>query len=251
MNRLFALGLMLLSPISFANSTVSTEDVLARLNAIKAKLNGEQLHAPQSKHTPAVNHSADTLDTQQRIATGEFLLFSIYLNENYLGEVFALKSDQDILLGLSGLVDILQLAINVDLSAKSAEGWFINSNNTFQLTAQKELITNNKKWQLTEQQISVDDDIYIEAAVLADAFEFKHSSDYASLELHIETESVYPVASQAQRHKKQLQSYSSQKQATLPWKPSPYRSATGPFSCLSMFAVRVPDVWSTQPFLHI
>ena len=161
MNRLFALGLMLLSPISFANSTVSTEDVLARLNAIRAKLNGEQLHAPQSKHTLAVNHSADTLDTQQRIATGEFLLFSIYLNENYLCEIFALKSDQDILLGLSGLVDILQLAINVDLSAERAEGWFINTNKTFQLTAQKELITDNKKWHLTEQQISVDDDIYI------------------------------------------------------------------------------------------
>ena len=57
MNRLFALGLMLLSPISVANSTVSTEDVLARVNAIRAKLNGEQLYAPQSKHIPAVNYS--------------------------------------------------------------------------------------------------------------------------------------------------------------------------------------------------
>jgi len=43
MNRLFAIGLILLSPISVANSTVSTEDVLARVNAIRAKLNGEQL----------------------------------------------------------------------------------------------------------------------------------------------------------------------------------------------------------------
>ena len=60
------------------------------------------------------------------------------------------------------------------------EGWFINTNKTFQLTAQKELITDNKKWQLTEQQISVDDDIYIEAAVLAEALEFKHRSDYAT-----------------------------------------------------------------------
>ena len=80
MNRLFALGLMLLSPISFANSTVSTEDVLARLNAIKAKLNGEQLHVSQSKPT---HNSAHTLVTQQRIATGEFLLFSIYPSRFY------------------------------------------------------------------------------------------------------------------------------------------------------------------------
>ena len=234
MNRLFALGLMLLSPISVANSTVSTEDVLARVNAIRAKLNGEQLYATQSKHIPAVNHSADTLDAQQRIATGEFLLFSIYLNENYLGEIFALKSDQDILLGLSGLVDILQLAINVDISAERAEGWFINTNKTFQLTAQKQLITDTKKWQLTEQQISVDDDIYIEAAVLAEALEFQHRSDYASLELYIETESVYPVVAQAQRHKKQLQSYSTQKQATLPWKPSPYQALSVPVADLQL-----------------
>ena len=112
--------------MSFA-SAVQTADVLRTLKAIQTKLNQSSPVQDPLVHAKAEHRSTKV----QRIATGEFLLFSLSLNDAYLGEVFAIKSEQGVLLGLSGLVEILQLAINVDVAQGAASGWFINEANLF------------------------------------------------------------------------------------------------------------------------
>ena len=177
--------------MSFA-SAVQTADVLRTLKAIQTKLN--QPHPKVSAQQPVIAEHRQP--AAQRIAAGEFLLFSLHLNGEYLGEAFAIKSEQGVLLGLSGLVEILQLAINVDIANGTASGWFINEANLFTLNATepKQLIFNNQFVTLSSQQLLIDDDIYIDAAVLQRAFSVAIIPDYANLTLELTTEQLFPVA---------------------------------------------------------
>lgn len=232
---MFAIGLLLLSPMSLASS-VQTNDVLRTIKAIKAiqaKLN--QSSPPQE---PLVHAKAEHRSTKvQRIATGEFLLFSLSLNDAYLGEVFAIKSEQGVLLGLSGLVEILQLAINVDVAQGAASGWFINEANLFTVSTGEpaNLIANNQLFMLSQQQLQIDDDIYIDATILEQAFSIVTTLDYASLTLEISTDKLFPVAAQLQRQNRLFNNQqNNENQPTQPWKASPYQAISMPVADLQL-----------------
>ncbi|MGS0534908.1 MSCRAMM family protein [Pseudoalteromonas sp. SaAl2] len=232
MTRILAIGLMLLSSHCFA-STVQPNDVLRTLKAIQAKLN--QPHSKGIALQPATVEPSQP--ATHRIATGEFLLFSLSLNDMYLGEVFAIKSEQGVLLGLSGLVEILQLAINVDTASGSAAGWFIEQSNLFSLSATKpaRLLVNNQAVVLSSQQLLISDDIYIDAAVLESAFMVKVSPDYANLALEVTSDELFPVVAQQQRRNQQF-SYQQHgnNQPTQPWKASPYQVISAPVADLQL-----------------
>ncbi|TMN74655.1 hypothetical protein CWB85_00320 [Pseudoalteromonas sp. S1727] len=232
MTRVLAIGLMLLSAHCFA-STVPTNDALRTLKAIQAKLN--QSHSPVSAPPPAiVEHSQPAA---QRIAAGEFLLFSLSLNDMYLGEAFAIKSEQGVLLGLSGLVEILQLAIDVDVASGSAAGWFIEQGNLFSLSATEpaKLVVNNQEVVLFSQQLLIDDDIYIDAAVLESAFMVEIIPDYANLTLEVTTDELFPVVAQQQRKNRQFNNqHHTDNQPTQPWKASPYQVISVPVADLQL-----------------
>ncbi|MBB1408090.1 hypothetical protein [Pseudoalteromonas sp. SG44-17] len=232
MIRIFTLGLLFLSSMSFA-SAVQTADVLRTLKAIQTKLN--QPHPKVSAQQPVIDEHRQP--AAQRIAAGEFLLFSLHLNGEYLGEAFAIKSEQGVLLGLSGLVEILQLAINVDIANGTASGWFINEANLFTLNATepKQLIFNNQFVTLSSQQLLIDDDIYIDAAVLQRAFSVAIIPDYANLTLELTTEQLFPVAAQQQRQKRLFNNQrKGDNQPTQPWKASPYQAVSMPVADLQL-----------------
>lgn len=232
MLRMIAIGLLLLSPMSLASS-VQTNDVLRTIKAIQTKLNQpySQISAQQRVTTEHTQPRA------QRIATGEFLLFSLHLNGEYLGEAFAIKSEQGVLLGLSGLVEILQLAINVDIANSTASGWFINEANLFTLRATEPVLltVNNQNITLSEQQLLIDDDIYIDATVLQRAFSVAINPDYANLTLELTTEQLFPVTAQQQRQNRLFNNQNKgDNLPTQPWKASPYQAISMPVADLQL-----------------
>lgn len=211
--------------ISVSSKTAPTaNDALDTLQLIQSKLATANL-----QETPQTQVS---VESQQRIATGEFLLFSLYLNGHYLGEVFALKSDKNVQLGLSGFADILQFAIDIDLPTSSAKGWYANQQ-TFKLS-DNTLITDNGVLQLTDTDISIDDDIYIEIDVLNYAFGIAFNVDYADLEVHLSTDEPLPLELQRQRKGRTLNKTKQKSEPTLPWKASPYQAISAPVADLQL-----------------
>ena len=234
MIRVIAIGLLLLSPMSLASS-VQTNDVLRTIKAIQAKLTQAPSKIDEPQQRSMQNEIVQSMG--QRIATGEFLLFSLHLNGQYLGEAFAIKGERGVLVGLSGLVEILQLAINVDIANGTAAGWFINEANLFSLSATEPVLltVNNQNITLSEQQLLIDDDIYIDAAVLERVFSVVINPDYANLTLELTTEQLFPVTAQQQRQK---QLFNKQNKGdnlpTQPWKASPYQAISMPVADLQL-----------------
>ncbi len=219
------LGLCLGFSISVSSKSEPTVyDVLDTLQSIENKL--------ATANIALISSPNSTIDSQQRIATGEFLLFSLYLNDYYLGEAFALKSEKGVQLGLSGLADILQFAIDVDISTGSAQGWYRNQQ-SFEL-ADNTLITKKGVLQLNDSDMNIDDDIYIEIDVLERAFEVEFNVDFADLEVFIKSEELLPLELQRLRKDRSLNKTNRQSQPTLPWKASPYQAISSPVADLQL-----------------
>lgn len=219
------LGLSLAFSISVSSKSEPTvNDVLDTLKSIQNKLTTANIALIPSPNS--------TIDSQQRIATGEFLLFSLYLNDYYLGEAFALKSEKGVQLGLSGLADILQFAIDVDISTGSAQGWYRNQQ-SFEL-ADNALITKKGVLQLTDSDMNIDDDIYIEIDVLERTFGIEFNVDFSDLEVYLKSEELLPLELQRLRKDRSLNKTNRKSQPTLPWKASPYQAISSPVADLQL-----------------
>ncbi|WP_211183668.1 hypothetical protein [Pseudoalteromonas arctica] len=218
-----------LSNNAFATNNVTVNDALKTLRKIEAKLTDLPTASQPNVNSPVASN-------QPRIASGEFLLFSLSLNDYYLGEVFALKSDQGIQLGLSSLADILQFGIEVDLVTRSAQGWY-RDQQPFILNASSQpatLITDAGILELTAADISIDDDMYIEMAQLKEVFGLQFTVDYGDLEIELSSAILLPIEQQRERHARRLNPSNRNAKPTLPWKASPYQALSSPVADLQL-----------------
>ena len=187
----------------------------------------------QDRPTKSVSNQAQqTFQPAQRIASGEFLLLSLYLNKHYLGEAFALKSDSGVQLGLSGLADILQFAVDVDVTTHSATGWY-RDQQPFLLESNV-LTTAEGAIHLTASDTYYDDDIYIDVAILKHAFAVDFEVDYADLEIHLRSDVPLPLELQQQRQARKFNNTNRKSRPTLPWKASPYQAISTPVADLQL-----------------
>jgi hypothetical protein len=220
-NILIFVASYLLCTYAFAKTPIN--NALETLKKIEAKL------AQASTNQEAVTE-------QQRIASGEFLILSLNLNRNYLGEITAIKSEQSILISLSDLFDILQLTMTVDVNARSATGYNAEQQ-VLQLEAANTpafFYTPTNKYPLLAQEITVDDDIYIDIKPLQAILNLEFLINYANLELFVNSQKPLPIEQQQARRDRTLRKNSKKGPPTLPWKASPYQAISSPVADLQL-----------------
>ena len=228
----------LLSSSVIANPNSSVGDALTTLRAIELKL---------TKPVEAINYKSKE-NQQQRIATGELLILSLYLNSYYLGEVAAIKSEQSVQVSLSDLFDILQFAMNVDASNRIAQGVGANQQPLSLNAAVTPAVFTSptQSYLLAKNQITIEDDIYVDIQSLHNALNLEFNIDYPDLELLISSKSPLPVEQQRYRQSRNLKSPNKSSPPTLPWKASPYKALSSPVADLQLNFTATDDRHSTN-----
>ncbi|MBQ4878887.1 hypothetical protein J8M21_16860 [Pseudoalteromonas luteoviolacea] len=165
-----------------------------------------------------------------RIQSGEELFFSLYIKDHYISEVFAVKSEQGVLLELQSLFSALDFAIAIDDSGQRYTGWYINEAQRFELDiTQRKVSVSEKVANLTLRDFSErHDELYVEAVLLADWFGLKLNIDYQDLKILIHSEQPLPVEMRIARQNRHFVTDSSPQTPVLPWKETPYQAWSPP-----------------------
>lgn len=170
--------------------------------------------------------------TDSRFAVGEDLILQLKLDAVKLNEIYAIKSNQVAHVAFIGLVQQLEFPIEVDLTEKIAKGWFIREQNKFDLRWTEEGATvtlNGNVQQLSKEQFTLlEDDIYIEATVLAEWFRIDIQLNDTDLLLELKPKTKLPVQERLERKNKQIQSTQYNPNPVLPFRETGYQAFSAP-----------------------
>ena len=135
---------------------------------------------------------------------GEFLLLQpilekkFFLNGIITGQIYK----GGIVLSLMDFADVLQLAINIEQGGQSASGWYIREERSFSLNiAEKEVVTDQGIFTLSDKMFVQDGDIYVPIERLALWFNFEIDIDVSSQILRIKSDEKLPIYKKYERSK--------------------------------------------------
>ena len=178
------------------------------------------------------NYILGEKEYQGRFSIGEELIFDIKIGSIPLGDILAVKSSSGVKVGLTELFQLVDFAINVDVNAVSAEGWFIAQKNKFSLSMQSEntllVSINNRQFTVTQDRFIIDDDIYIELIDIADWFSVTSNIDEAKLVINLTTSTPFPIESKLQRRSRDLINRGGFIESVLPLTDSDYKLISVP-----------------------
>ncbi|AOT09393.1 hypothetical protein S4054249_16730 [Pseudoalteromonas luteoviolacea] len=165
-----------------------------------------------------------------RIQSGEELFFSLYVKDHYLSEVFAVKSDEGVLLELQSLFSALDFAIVAEESRLRYVGWYIDETQRFELDLKQRRV--NVSGQVTtlntHQVLERNGEVYVEAALLAHWFRLQFNLDYQDLKILLRSEQPLPVEMRIARQSRHFAPSISTQIPVLPWKETPYQAWSPP-----------------------
>lgn len=164
------------------------------------------------------------------IPAGELLFFSAYLHKYYLGELFAIKSEQGAWVELNSLFELLNFAINVNNEKLTAKGWYISPDNEFDLNlTDKTVRIKDNNYSLNEQDYYIDaGDLFVDYNVLNTWFGLNIQLNYSRLEMRFSPNVLLPIEQKLAREKRSFYAGGQNSIPTLPWKPSPYQAMSSP-----------------------
>ncbi|MCK8044884.1 sporulation protein [Shewanella sp. 1CM18E] len=188
----------------------STTDV----TSVNAELSGEQLGIPE----------------------GEELLLSLYVDNHYLSDVFAIKSKQNAQFSLIGLFELIDFPIEGDFDNRIVKGWYLDETRQFLMRlpeAGEEVVNvsvNQQDFELEPSHYTLmADDIYIAGDEIEKWFGITFDYSFSDLKVEISSSSPLPVQQRLARKKRQLnQAVSRNREAVLPWKESNYQAISSP-----------------------
>lgn len=168
------------------------------------------------------------------IPAGELLFFSTYLNKYYLGELFAIKSENSAWIELNNLFELLNFAINVNNEKLNARGWYISPGNEFDLNLiDKTVRIRGNSYSLNERDYYIDaGDLFVDYNLLNIWFGLNIGLNYSSLEMGFSPNIQLPIEKKLAREKRSFHTGSQNNTPTLPWKPSPYKAVSSPVADL-------------------
>lgn len=225
------------------NSLTELQPILTKIKSKYAQLAKRQqgLATPAKDLSPAITKvilpspatssielaTANDITTDSRFAIDEELIFSVYLAEYYLGDVYSLNSRQGVRIGLSEFAHLVDFAIEVDIEKPSAEGWFISQQNHFSLTPLSSgdfnISIGQKNILLSKAELQVSDDLYIELSDLASWFDFQWQLDEGSLVITINSQRTFPIEQRLSRKNRKLSQGQGFSKSVLPLKPNDYK----------------------------
>ncbi|KZN45665.1 hypothetical protein [Pseudoalteromonas luteoviolacea] len=167
-----------------------------------------------------------------RIAVGEDLLLSLYINEAYIAEVFAIKTEHGAAIELQSLFSSLDFAISAQNTSASTNyvGWFIAPKQSFSLDLEKQRAHvagrvehfNNYQWRQLEGET------YVDANLLASWFNLKFIINYQDLRVQVLSAKVLPIEQRLARKSRTFSMKNTHPLPILPWQPSPYQKWSAP-----------------------
>ena len=171
-----------------------------------------------------------------RFAAGEELFLSLNIGKLYLADVYAIKSEQVAQISLTTLFDILDFAIEVNVLAGGATGWYIAEDKSFslQLPENKDnnltVTANSKSYSLDKSQYTLTDDgdIYVEAAAVGQWLGLEFNFDFANLALGVNADSPLPIEQRLARQQRSIGNDSGRRDAVLPLIESSYDLLSAP-----------------------
>ena len=136
----------------------------------------------------------------------DLLVVEVGLESLDLSEtLFVFQTPESTLIPLQGLVDTLDFPLNIDVAARTVDGWFINEGNTFSIDiASKTLFIRGQKqtWP-KDLYYAVDDfDLYFDYRLLEQWFELHLNLNTSQLRLLISSELELPIVVQQKRREK-------------------------------------------------
>ena len=219
--------------ISFSIITFSAFPVLAKTVELPAPYLDESIIDPPTQGTPLAPSdfkppNPDNLLIIQ-LNLGQYQLYDAmpaYLNEG------------SILLPLSELVRAVDFPINVRPEAATAEGWFLKENQLFSLDVQQgQVVINGKRQSFNPALVGIlDDDIFVDARLIAKWFPIDVNIDIPNLLVELESRDPLPVEQRLARQQKRDKLLNKRrkegsKYASL---PIPYKTITWPITDSSM-----------------
>ena len=226
LKHIFYFTVMLSLPLSVNGETVKS-------NLLKNKNVIQLIKTINKKNKQEINTTI-TEEELIGIPIDEELILTIKHKKLLLGEVFAYKSSNNARLGFINTIEVLDFPIEVDDEFTNAKGWFINTDNTFELTlpsspkAKGTAIVNGITHYFSSDAFEIQpDDIYFDAEYIATWFGFDLDFDFSTMSVELESKTTLPViARELRRQKKGVTSFKSQ--PVLPWKESSYKAISAP-----------------------
>ncbi|TQF71885.1 SpaA isopeptide-forming pilin-related protein [Pseudoalteromonas luteoviolacea] len=167
-----------------------------------------------------------------RIAIGEELLLSLYIKEHYIAEVFAIKTRGSIQVELQSLFSSLDFAISPQLDTEPPHylGWFIEPKQSFflNLKTNQAFIAGRTVNFHESQWRSLDEEVFVDASLLANWFRLNFVIDYQDLKIQVESQQTLPIEQRLARKNRTVATKSIHPQSVLPWQASPYQIWSAP-----------------------
>ncbi|KZN34907.1 hypothetical protein N480_20175 [Pseudoalteromonas luteoviolacea S2607] len=167
-----------------------------------------------------------------RIAVDEDLLLSLYINETYIAEVFAIKTEQGVAIELQSLFSSLDFAISAKNTATSTnyEGWFIDPKQYFSLDLEKQRtdVAGRVEHFHDHQWRQLEDETYVDANLLASWFNLKFTINYTDLRIQVFSAQELPIEQRLARKSRIFSMKNAPPLPVLPWQSSPYQKWSAP-----------------------
>ena len=116
--------------------------------------------------------SGDIYSGPLGIPEGEELLLSLYLEDIYLSDLFALKSNSNALFSLTGLFELIDFPIEVDVENHLVSGWYLDNSQQFKMALPEDEATpltvtvrGVTAEIATDDYVILGDDIYVSATL--------------------------------------------------------------------------------------
>lgn len=125
--------------------------------------------------------------------TGPYILADVF---------FSYEEEHGLFLPLSHLFEIVDFPIKVEPGKKTAKGWFLSEENSFELDLnQLTVLVNGERKPITRDGVRLHyDEIYVDSVLLEQWFPLKFRIDYAQMRLNLVTEKPLPFQQRLKRH---------------------------------------------------
>ena len=211
--------LLLASSVLSVEASTDVRAVIQILNSIQNTLSDVKNTKPSKQ-----------IDSRsgEHIPVGEVLFLSTRLNQNYIGELTAIKNPDAYYVELESFIDLFSLPISY--TNNKAEGWFKDPDNRFLLDAEAyQLVLNGQKQQLEQTALLFDNGLlYADVRQLQTWFNFDLSTDYVQQSIAIQGKGYFPVEQALARKAQKIITTSSQGGALFSEVDSSYQALSSP-----------------------
>ncbi|MCB9982145.1 MAG: hypothetical protein H6937_13505 [Burkholderiales bacterium] len=162
----------------------------ARVSFVKAISENKEAFDPQSE---AFGPAVPEPDWVMSHTEEDVWVLQLQINDILMVDfVDALQRGDKTYLPFSGITEILEFPIQVDIETVQAHGWFVREHNTVNVNGHTAIISGKTYHLGTEQIIKNEEDFYIEKNLLAEWFSLNFEIDPQTMLLSIHSETPFP-----------------------------------------------------------